>query len=49
MEKPKKNPFESNPEQVLQERMKYARKVTREEFLNLAKKGKFQKSSDIKK
>jgi len=42
------NPFQVNPEKELQERKKYARKITREEFLN-SKKQVSKKSADDKK
>jgi hypothetical protein len=38
MEQDRPNPFATNPEQVLKERMKHARKITREEFLKPSKK-----------
>jgi hypothetical protein len=37
MEKSNKNPFRVNPEQVLQDRMKHARKITRDEFFQSSK------------
>jgi hypothetical protein len=47
-EKKSKNPFEHDPEQVLQERMKHARKITRDEFLN-PNKQENKKAADEKK
>jgi hypothetical protein len=37
MNKPHNNPFQHNPEQVFQERMKHGRRMTREEFFQSAK------------
>ena len=42
------NPFAKDPEKELQERKKYTRKITREEFLN-PKKQVNKKAADKKK
>jgi hypothetical protein len=48
MEQIRKNPFEIDPERVLEERKKHARKITREEFLH-PKKREEEKLSGKKK